>query len=206
VIFYMGANQAQFGEGRGRIVFNGVERGFTVIPGAFDGTFTEMTSDTTPGNYIVFSGVTGSSFTTKTWGTDTIGGQAGFNHVGPFGFQIREAAAPANTFTAWANANNAAGQTPGQDHDNDGVENGIEYFMGQSGSSFTAMPGLDGSNTVTWTIDPAYQGSYEVQTSPDLGTWTNVDPRPLPSGASLSYTLPAGLGKRFVRLLVAPTP
>ncbi len=124
-------------------------------------------------------------FTTGSTGTVTVGGASGF--------------------ATWATAN-ATGQTPDQDHDNDGVDNGIEYFMGQSGSSFTAMPGLDGTNTVTWTMDPAYDGTYEVQTSPDLGIWTNVDPKPLPSGGNLSYTLPSGLGKRFVRLLVTPTP
>jgi hypothetical protein len=55
-------------------------------------------------------------------------------------------------------------------------------------------------------MDPAYSGTYEVQTSPDLVTWTNVDPRPLPVGGQLSYTLPSGLGKQFVRLLVTPAP
>ncbi len=113
---------------------------------------------------------------------------------------------PGNTFTAWADANDATGQTPDQDHDNDGVKNGIEYFMGETGSSFTAMPGLDGTNTVTWPMDPTFNGTYEVQTSPNLGTWTNVDPRPAPSGGNLSYLLPTGLGKQFVRLLVTPTP
>ena len=67
--------------------------------------------------------------------------------------------------------------------------------MGETGSSFTAMPGLDATNTVTWPMDAAYNGTYEVQTSPDLVNWTNVDPRPLPSGGSLSYPLPTGLGK-----------
>jgi autotransporter-associated beta strand protein len=121
-------------------------------------------------------------------GTVTVGGSSGF--------------------TSWATANGATGQTPQQDHDNDGVENGIEYFMGQTGSSFTAMPGLDGTNTVSWTASAAYQGTYEVQTSTDLVTWTNVDPRPTPSGGTLSYTLPADApgGKSFVRLLVTPAP
>ena len=89
VIFYIGANQAQYGDGTGIIVFNGgAERGFIVKDGAFDGTFTEMVDETTPGNYIVFTGVTGSSLTTQMWGT----GPTGFNHVGPFGFQIKDAA------------------------------------------------------------------------------------------------------------------
>ena len=152
VIFYIGANQAQFGDGTGVIKFNGgAERAFTLKPGAFDGTFTEMVDATTQGNYIVFTGVTGSSFTTQTWGT----GPDGFNHVGPFGFQIREAAGAAG-YGTWASHQRRHGQTPDQDHDNDGVENGIEYFMGETGSSFTAMPGLDATNTVTWPMDPAY--------------------------------------------------
>ncbi|MCX6878598.1 MAG: autotransporter-associated beta strand repeat-containing protein [Verrucomicrobia bacterium] len=109
-------------------------------------------------------------------------------------------------YTAWANANNATGQTPDQDHDNDSVDNGLEYFMGQTGSSFTAMPGLDGTNTITWPMVAGYAGTYEVQTSPDLATWTNVTPRPTPAGGNLSYLLPTGMGKQFVRLLVTPTP
>jgi hypothetical protein len=159
-----------------------------------------MVDATTEGNYIVFKNVTGSSFTAQTWGT----GSNGYNHLGPAGIQVREVAATTG-FSAWATAN-APGQTADQDHDNDGVKNGIEYFMGQSGSSFTAMPGLDATNTVTWAMDPAYVGTYEVQTSSNLGTWTNVTPRPVPAGGNLSYLLPPGLGIQFVRLLVTPTP
>ena len=97
MIFYIGANLAQFGDGTGDIEFNGgAERAFTLKPGAFDGTFTEMVDATTQGNYIVFKGVTGSSFTTQTWGT----GPNGFNHIGPFGFQIRAAAAGYGTWAA----------------------------------------------------------------------------------------------------------
>jgi hypothetical protein len=122
------------------------------------------------------------------------------------GFQLVESVP--GGFGTWASANGATGQTPEQDHDNDGVKNGIEYFMGETGSSFTALPGLDATNKVTWPMDAAYAGTYEVQTSPDLVTWTNVVPRPVPSGGSLSYTLPTGApsGKSFVRLLVTPAP
>jgi hypothetical protein len=114
---------------------------------------------------------------------------------------------PVPDYTTWTSANGATGQTPQQDHDNDGVENGIEYFMGETGSSFTPMPGLNATNTISWSADPDYLGTYEVQTSPDLATWTNVDPRPVPSGGILNYTLPTGVpgGKNFVRLLVTPT-
>ena len=121
------------------------------------------------------------------------------------GFQLVEVVA-ANDYNAWATTNGAT--TPDQDHDNDGVENGVEYFMGQTGSSFTAMPGLNATNTITWPASATYQGTYEVQTSPDLVTWTNVDPRPVPTGGNLSYLLPPGAsgGKSFVRLLVTPAP
>jgi hypothetical protein len=201
VIFYIRANDSQFGDGTGIIKFKGgADRAFKLKSGAFDGNFIEMVDATTEGNYIVFKNVTGSSFTAQTWGT----GSNGYNHLGPAGIQVREVAATTG-FSAWATAN-APGQTADQDHDNDGVKNGIEYFMGQSGSSFTAMPGLDATNTVTWAMDPAYVGTYEVQTSSNLGTWTNVTPRPVPAGGNLSYLLPPGLGIQFVRLLVTPTP
>ena len=131
------------------------------------------------------------------------GTNSGFN-----GFQLIEMSSGGGSgFVNWAAAN-AGGQSAGEDFDNNGVENGIEYFMGESGSTFTAMPGLNGSNTITWPMDTAYSGTYEVQTSPDLVNWTNVDPRPMPSGGTLSYTLPTGAagGKSFARLLVTPTP
>ena len=201
VIFYIRANDGQFGDGTGIIKFKGgADRAFKLKSGAFDGNFIEMVDATTEGNYIVFKNVTGSSFTAQTWGT----GDNGFNHLGPAGFQVREVAATTG-FSAWATAN-APGQTADQDHDNDGVKNGIEYFMGQSGSSVTAMPGLGATNTVTWPMAPAYVGTYEVQTSSNLGTWSNVTPRPVPAGGNLSYLLPPGLGIQFVRLLVTPTP
>jgi hypothetical protein len=76
--------------------------------------------------------------------------------------------------------------------------------MGQTGSSFTALPGLDASNTVSWPMSATYTGDYEVQTSPNLSTWTNVSPKPTPAGGNLTYTLPADAGKLFVRLVVTP--
>ncbi len=103
VIFYMGANKDQYGDGTGVITFNGgADRAFTLKPGAFDGTFTEMVNSSTPGNYIIFHGVTGSVFTAKTWGTGTVGSQPGFVHIGPCGFQIREVVIDGDTTTTIA--------------------------------------------------------------------------------------------------------
>ena len=196
VIFYLGANQDQFGDGMGVIKFKGgADRPFKLKPGRFDGTFTEMVDATTEGNYIVFRNVTGSSFTAQTWGL----GPNDFNHVGPFGFQIRKVA----SYSTWA-TDNALSQNPSLDADNDGVANGIEYFMGQTGSAFTALPVLDATNKITWTKDPAYNGTWQVQTSSSLTAWDNVVGTD--NGTSVSYTLPTGMGKLFVRLLVTPTP
>ncbi len=83
-IFYIGSQEAQFFDGTGKFVFNDVEQDFTLPSGVFDGTFTEITNGTTPGNYIVFNGLTDSSFNVKVWGN-------GFNHIGLCGLQFGSA-------------------------------------------------------------------------------------------------------------------
>ena len=106
-----------------------------------------------------------------------------------------------NTYSDWATANGITGGVDG-DSNNDGVQNGVAYFMGVTGQ--TSNPGLNASNQVTWPVNPDYQGTYEVQISPDLSTWTAAVPQPTPSGGNLTYTLPSNLGTQFVRLVVTP--
>ena len=109
-------------------------------------------------------------------------------------------------YDTWANAN-APGQTMDQDHDGDGVPNGIEYFMGESGSTFTANPAAVGG-IVTWPMGATYSGAYgadyKVQTSGNLSTWDDVAAGSvtITAGTSVAYTLPTGQGKLFVRLVV----
>jgi hypothetical protein len=204
VIFYMGSSSWN-NDRTGKIVFNGApERAFTLQAGsAYTGTFTEMVDGTTPGNYIVYTGVTGSSFTAQVYGD-------GFNHLGVTGFQIREATAGSG-YNAWATTNSVSGGVNG-DSNNDGMQNGIAYFMNDTG--LITNPGVT-ANTVTWPnggkiLAADYGTQFVVQTSPDLVNWTDV-----PSGDGnlsntdtlLTYTLPSGAvgGKLFVRLLVTPT-
>jgi hypothetical protein len=106
-------------------------------------------------------------------------------------------------YAAWS-AENAGGQSLNSDFDGDGVENGVEYFMGATGAGFTANPeSVDG--LVTWPRSPIATGlSYKIWTSEDLTSWTDAtagvdasDP------ALLQYTLPADSPKRFVRLEVS---
>lgn len=110
------------------------------------------------------------------------------------------------SYTGWANLHHVTGGLNG-DGDNDGVANGIEFFMGDASNGFTALPTPDGTRTITWTKGPDYNGTYGtdyvVETTPDLGTWTPVAQGDLsitPTG--VSYTLPPNAGKIFARLKV----
>jgi hypothetical protein len=114
-------------------------------------------------------------------------------------------------YAPWA-ATYAGGQTIDLDYDNDGVSNGVEYFM-NAAPGFTANPGLVG-NTVSWPNggnirSSAYGTQFVVQTSSDLVTWDDVtegdmDQNGTNTASSLSYTLdPANNpAKQFVRLKV----
>jgi hypothetical protein len=72
--------------------------------------------------------------------------------------------------------------------------------------------GLNAGNTVTWTnggnIPKADYGTrFIVQTSTNLEHWDDVlagDPKLSNLDGSVSYTLPQGAGKVFVRLSVTP--
>jgi autotransporter-associated beta strand protein len=118
---------------------------------------------------------------------------------------------PAGGFSSWA-ATNAPGQTVDQDHDGDGVPNGVEYFMGLSGSGFTANPAPNAFKVVSWPKGASYTGvygtDYAIQVSSDLGIadpWTNVAESSLTIDSdSVDYdldTAPAG-PRKFARLKV----
>ena len=96
-------------------------------------------------NYLTFTGVvpgSGSLTAALAFGA----GNAGEMDINGFQLQLVPAAGP--TFASWA-TENAGGQTANLDYDNDGVSNGVEFFMNAS-TGFTANPSFVG-NTVTWT-------------------------------------------------------
>jgi hypothetical protein len=120
-------------------------------------------------------------------------------------------------FTSWQTANNTLGGLD-EDHDNDGVSNGIEYFSGGPNgdtTGFTPLPGVandSGTLSVTWTKGAGYDGEYDtdfwVETSETLAEpWTketlgggNI----VNDSGSVKYTFPSPLGaKKFVRLRVS---
>ena len=128
-------------------------------------------------------------------------------------------AAGAGGYSAWA-ATNAGGQTADLDFDNDGVANGIEYFLvgpNGTGTGFTALPGVvkdpgTGALGVTWPKGSGYTGVYStdfaVETSDSLtGTWMSEALAPTgtvtDSATQVKYTFPSPLGSRkFARLKV----
>jgi hypothetical protein len=134
------------------------------------------------------------------------------NHVGfvSTGDAVRNVSAfkltASSTFATWATTN-AGGQAANLDWDNDGVTNGVEFFM-NAAPGFTSNPGLVGS-TVTWPNggnipSSAYGTQFVVQTSTDLVIWEDVGEGNLDTNdGSLSYTV-SGPDKQFVRLKVTP--
>lgn len=118
-------------------------------------------------------------------------------------------------FDTWKTTNGAIGQTLDEDHDGDGVSNGIEYFIGGPNgntSGFTPLPTVTNSGgtlSVTWTKGAGYAGVYGsdfvVETSSTLtaDSWTTetLGVNVTITGNDVTYTFPAGV-KNFARLVV----
>ena len=111
--------------------------------------------------------------------------------------------APLSGYASWAQQH-AGGQTAEKDSNNDGVQNGIAYFMGATGVA--TLPGIV-NGKIAWRHDASTVGNitYRVLTSPDLQSWTDVTADAADAGGFLTYTLPTTTPKLFVRLeVVAP--
>lgn len=112
-------------------------------------------------------------------------------------------------YTTWSDLY-APGAPFTGDHDSDHVPNGIEYFLGETGSTFTMLPALAPDGSITFPISPTYPGSYGtdfyLETSSDLDAWDPVliGDVTIAPGTSVSHTLPLADPKLFVRLAVEP--
>ena len=121
---------------------------------------------------------------------------------GLYGLQIESIG---SAYDIWADTY-AGGGTASEDYNNDGVQNGIAYFMGMNG--LATNPGVVGG-TVTWPRDPtATITSFRVQVSDNLAAWTDIVPPHASINTSVpirvTYTLPVGAAKKFCRLVVVP--
>ncbi|MGJ8642566.1 MAG: beta strand repeat-containing protein [Luteolibacter sp.] len=194
------------------------------INGAVNFDFTG--ANTTPGNTwtvldptnfagvnVAITGVTSNigAFTDNLDGTWSIDAEGNLWTFTPATATLEVQAGTLPSFTTWS-TDNAGGQSPGEDFDGDGVQNGIEFFIGETGSSFTSEV-LIFDGTYFWVnggniAASEYGTQFVVQTSPDLITWTDIlitDPNLVNDEFSVFYTLPTGLGTVFVRLVVTPT-
>jgi len=122
---------------------------------------------------------------------------------------------PSVSYATWADTNGLT-EAAAADANQDGVPNGIAYFMGETGRitppSFVLND--EGRYTIAWENggnipSSAYGSRFFVETSSDLVTWTVVASNTDASNTGLSntaarvsYTLPPGAGKTFVRLKV----
>lgn len=113
-------------------------------------------------------------------------------------------------FATWLSTY-APGQTLSDDHDNDGIRNGLEYFFGATGSTFTPNPSIDATGKIKWPYNSAATDfAYEVQTSTDLVIWdpvptANLDLVTNPGFITYTPPLPVpGTPVRFTRILVEP--
>lgn len=136
---------------------------------------------------------------------------------GSFGrgmIDLLAAANPAGSFTAWKTANGTT-QTMAQDHDNDGVPNGVEWFLGgnTATSGLTALPGVvssGGVSSVTWAKAAVFTGTYGtdfvIETCDTFGgerVAETVGGNVTITGNAVKYTFPAPVSsKKFVRLKV----
>lgn len=114
---------------------------------------------------------------------------------------------PLQGYAQWA-AVNAGGGAFDEDFDMDGMKNGIEYFFGETGSSFTANP-VPVNGVISWPSDPNVTGvSYKIWTSESLaaGSWQDVTgDADLSVPGFIKYTLPSGPtapSKLFIRFEV----
>ena len=154
-------------------------------------------------------GTTASGLTAIQLGKISAPGFAGFTLNGS-GYLV---GTPANSFASWQSANGTAGDFD-QDHDFDGVPNGIEYFLGGISNTTgpTALPGLvpaAGTYSVTWIKSGNYPGTYPahfaVETATSLaGPWSGetLGANVVITGNEVKYTFPAGGTRRFARLRV----
>ena len=114
------------------------------------------------------------------------------------------AASTGTTYSTWATTN-AGGQAQDLDFDGDGVSNGVEFFMGENGSAFTANPQISAAHTITWPrATDRTVSSVVVQTSTDLVIWNPATSGAVYNAGSVVYTVPSGETKHFIRLLVTP--
>jgi hypothetical protein len=113
-----------------------------------------------------------------------------------------------SNYSSWAAANGIPGEAADGDFDKDGLSNLIEYALGTSPTASSGPAGTHADGIVSFPkgAEAVANGdiSWVIQESNDLGVtdaWVTVTPT-VNNSTTISYTLPSGGPKVFVRLLV----
>lgn len=112
------------------------------------------------------------------------------------------------SYSTWASANGIAGQPASGDFEKDGLSNLIEYALGKSPTTSSGPAGTYSGGAVSFSkgAEAVANGdvTWVIQESDDLGVadaWQAVTPT-VNNSSTISYTLPTGKPKVFVRLVV----
>jgi hypothetical protein len=130
---------------------------------------------TAGGNYLKFTGLTGSSLTLTSLGLPD---QAGFEQDGLAGIQIVNTT-PSNTYATWISGFPGVGSANGfnDDADGDGIKNGLENHMGTDPSKSSAgLTSVSATGSIfkfqhTRSNTPASDITAIYQWSTDLANW-----------------------------------
>ncbi len=151
--------------------------------------------------------IDGSKQAGGTWGAVGSGAQHETARITGTGLlQVTNGAA----FSDWADDNEIPAALPGDDFDQDGIANLMEYALGLSPTSANASPGTFDGSTISFLKGAAASANgditYGIETSTTLavGSWTAATPT-VNSPTAISCILPTGLPRIFARLKVTQT-
>lgn len=112
------------------------------------------------------------------------------------------------SYTTWAATNGIPGEPASGDYDNDGLSNLMEYALGKNPTVSSAPAGTYAAGSASFSkgADAVTNGdvTWTIQESDDLGVtdpWQAVTPT-VNDSSTISYLLPTGKPKVFVRLVV----
>lgn len=115
-------------------------------------------------------------------------------------------------YSSWASANGIPGEPASGDFDHDGLSNLIEYALGKNPTASSTPAGSLSGGVVSFAkgADAVTNGdvTWAIQESDDLGVsdpWATVTPT-TNNSTTISYILPTGKPKVFVRLVVNQVP
>ena len=114
--------------------------------------------------------------------------------------KIQVGAVAAVTYSTWAILN-AGGQGPASDFDHDGLTNLVEYALADG------TIGVLTAGTLSFTKRSPIiaDATYAIEQSTDLVQWAVVTPT-TETASGISYTLPTGMDRKFIRLKITQIP